>query len=107
MRIGLVIATNKPELVGAAFRYGVEALDNKNLVKVFVLNRDFEDAIVPDDEFDLGMDEYEFVDKGGAILDCDKCLEIRRKGGAGICPSCTSPDIVDFTADSDRVLTFG
>lgn len=106
MKIGLVIITSKPEPTWNAFRYGVEALDNSNSVKAFMLERAAENERTWNSQFDVAMMEYEFVDKGGVVLDCGRCLEIRGNGGPGLCPNCKLPGTIDLTADSDRVIAF-
>jgi len=107
MKIGLVITTSDPEPIWNAFRYGVEALEKENSVKAFMLERVAENERRWNNRFDVAMMEYEFVDKGGVILDCGRCLKIRKDGGVGLCPHCKTQSTIDLTADSDKVLAFG
>lgn len=107
MKIGLVISTNEPELVWNAFRYGAKAIENRHSVKVFLLGRGVECEEIKDSKFDVKKMMSEFVDKGGEILTCGTCLKIRKKSGTELCPISTMQDMVDLTAESDRVLTFG
>ena len=107
MKIGIVISTNEPELVWNAFRYGVKAVENKHVVKTFLLGPGVESEEIHDAKFDVQNMMKEFVDKGGTIMTCGTCLKIRKKGGTELCPISTMQDLVDLTTDSDRVLTFG
>lgn len=107
MRIGLVVSTNEPELAWNAFRDGVKAIENKHSVKVFLLGRGVECEDISDTKFAVKQMMRDFVNKGGEIMTCGTCLKIRKKGSTELCPVSTMQDLVDLTAESDRVLTFG
>ena len=42
MKIGIVIGTNEPEVVGNAFRFGVTALKANHEVRIFLMNKGVE-----------------------------------------------------------------
>lgn len=107
MKIGAVISTNEPELVRNAFRYGVKAIESGHSMKVFLLGRGVESQEIDDEKFNVKKMMKEFADKGGLILACGTCLKIRKKSGTELCPISTMQDMVNLTAESDRLLTFG
>jgi uncharacterized protein involved in oxidation of intracellular sulfur len=107
MKIGAVVSTNEPELVWNAFRYAVKATENGHSVKVFLLAKGVESGDINDAKFDVRGKMKEFLGKGGKILACGTCLKMRNKDGGELCPTSTMQDLVDLTAESDRVLTFG
>jgi len=47
-----------------------------------------------------------FVDKGGDILACGTCLQVRQSEGSDLCPISTMADLYQLISESDKVLTF-
>ncbi|MCL4356184.1 MAG: DsrE family protein [Nitrososphaerota archaeon] len=105
--MGIVISTNEPELAWNALRYGAKAIESGHSAKAFLLGRGVECEEIDDGKFDVRRMMNDFVEKGGVVLACGTCLKIRKKGGTELCPLSSMQDLVDLTADSDRILTFG
>ena len=106
MNLGLVIYSDQAETVWNAFRLGVFALSNKDHVKAFLLGQGVEAENLNTDKFNVTEQMNAFVDKGGEILACGTCLEIRQSGGSDLCPLATMKDLYELVQESDRVLTF-
>ena len=106
MKLGLVIYSNEPETVWNAFRLGVYALDNKDDVKAFLLGKGVEVEGMNADPFNVTEQMNRFADKGGEILACGTCLEVRHSKESDLCPVSTMKGLYEIIKVSDRVLTF-
>ncbi len=106
MKIALVISGNDPETVWNAFRFGVFALEQGDAVGAFLLGKGVEAERIEDDRFKVREVMEAFVEKGGRLLACGTCLELRAQKSDELCPVSTMRDLHALVAESDRVLTF-
>ena len=105
MKLGIVLYTSDPETAWNAFRLGSLALENQDSVKVFLLAAGVECESFDTERFRVKELMEGFVAKGGQILACGTCLNIRQSGGTQLCPLSTLQDLYELIADSDKVLT--
>jgi sulfur relay (sulfurtransferase) complex TusBCD TusD component (DsrE family) len=106
MKLGLVIISNDPETVWNAFRFGVFALQQGDMVKVFLLGKGVEAETLHHAQFNVIAQIQQFVEKGGTVLACGTCLKIRAQGATEVCPLSTMKDLYELVGSSDKVLTF-
>lgn len=105
MKLGIVIYSNDSETVWNAFRLGIFALKEGDAVKVFLLAKGVECESIDTDKFKVTERMQEFVDKGGEILACGSCLEVRDSKGSEMCPLSTMKDLYDLIQESDKVIS--
>ena len=53
MKLGIILNSNDPETTWNAFRLGIEALENKHSVKIFLLGKGVECENIQDKKFDV------------------------------------------------------
>lgn len=107
MKVGIILNSNEPETAWNAFRFGVEALDKKHSVKVFLLGKGVECENLQDEMFNVQKMINAFKKRNGLILACGTCLKIREKEESKICPLFTMKDLLKLVEEADKVLTFG
>ncbi len=105
MKLGIVIYSNDSETVWNAFRLGIFSLNQKDEVKVFLLAKGVECESFDDAKFKVTEQMQEFVDKGGEILACGTCLQIRNSNGSEMCPLSTMKDLYELIKNSDKVIS--
>ncbi|NOZ59145.1 MAG: DsrE family protein [Euryarchaeota archaeon] len=106
MKVGIVISSNDPETVWNAFRFANFALSSGDEVKVFLMGKGVEAETLDTENFKVTEQMQSFVDKGGEILACGTCLNLRRKEGSELCPFSTLKDMYEVVAWSEKLLTF-
>lgn len=106
MRIVIVIYSNDPETVWNAFRFGVFALNEGDVVKVFLLGKGVECEQLDTEKFKITEQMRVFLDRGGEILACGTCLRIRNSSGSEMCPLSSMSDLYEIIKDSDKVISF-
>ena len=106
MKIGIILNSSDPETAWNAFRFGVEALDKKHDVKLFLLGKGVE-CNIQNKKFNVRRMIGAFKKRGGVLLACGTCLKIRGKEKSGVCPVSTMDNMLSLVAESDKVLTFG
>ncbi len=107
MEIGIILNTADSETVWNTFRFGVEAIDKKHFVKIFLLGKGVECDSVQDENFDIQKMINTFKKQNGVILACGTCLKSRQREGSNVCPISTMKDLLKLVEESDKVLTFG
>ncbi|MBS3122370.1 DsrE family protein [Candidatus Woesearchaeota archaeon] len=107
MKIGIIIATNEPEVVWNAFRFGLISLTSNHTVKVFLINKGVEVEDINDKKYNIKEQITSFIENKGQILACGTCLKSREKEGSSVCPISTMKDLLKLVEDSDKLLTFG
>ena len=107
MRFGIILNTNDPETVWNSLRFGMTSLLDHHEMKLFVLGNGVDLDKIEDDRFDIGRQIITFIDKGGRILACGTCLNLRNKVSSEVCPMSTMQDLLELVKESDRVITFG
>jgi sulfur relay (sulfurtransferase) complex TusBCD TusD component (DsrE family) len=106
-KIGIVISSNDAETVWNAFRLATYSQGEGDTVSVFLLGKGVEAPEIIHPEFDVKEKITSFLDKGGKILACGTCLELRKKTGkSNMCSVSTLSDLYDIIKKSDRLLTF-
>jgi len=106
VKVGIVISSNDPETVWNAFRFANFALSSGDEVKVFLMGKGVEAETLDTENFKVTEQMQSFVDKGGEILACGTCLNLRRKEGSELCPFSTLKDMYEVVAWSEKLLTF-
>ena len=106
MKLGIIIYSKHSETVWNAFRLANFALNEGDLVKVFLFAEGVECESIDTDKFSVTKQMQEFVDGGGRILACGTCLEIRHSRGTELCSLSTMKDLYEIVKESERVLTF-
>lgn len=106
MRIALVIYSNDPETVWNAFRLGVFALKQGDSVSAFLLAKGVECDRMDTPRFPVTQQMREFLERGGQILACGTCLQLRGKEETELCPLSSMADLYRLVRECDRVLTF-
>ncbi len=108
MKIGIILNSNEPETIWNAFRFGVESLNKKHIVKLFLLGKCVEAENVKDDRFPFIEGTIKkFIKNNGVLLACGTCLKIREKKESKICPVSTIQEMLQLVEESDKILTFG
>ncbi len=106
MKLGIIMNTSAPETTWNALRLGTEALSHGNEASMFLLGDGVEIVSIKDGSFDVADVLEKFLDRGGRLLACGTCLELRHQE-AGVCPISTMSELVEMISDSDKVVTFG
>jgi uncharacterized protein involved in oxidation of intracellular sulfur len=106
MKIGIVIYSNDPETVWNAFRFGNFALNEGDVVKVFLLAKGVESASLDTEKFKVTEQIQSFINNGGKILACGTCLRIRQSEGSEMCPMSTMNDLYEMVMNSDKIIAF-
>jgi sulfur relay (sulfurtransferase) complex TusBCD TusD component (DsrE family) len=106
MKLGIVVYSGDAETVWNAFRFGNFALNQGDLVKVFLLAKGVEAESLDSDKFKVTDMMNEFARQGGQIFACGTCLRVRHSEGSKLCPISTMQDMYDIVKQSDKVVTF-
>jgi len=106
MKLGIIVNTNDPEKAWNALRLGNEALAGGNKSGLFLLGSGVEIVSIKNKTFNVAEALKKFLNKGGNLLACGSCLELRRQE-AGVCPISTTSELVEMISDSDKIVTFG
>jgi uncharacterized protein involved in oxidation of intracellular sulfur len=105
MKLGIVIYSTDAEAVWNAFRLGVFALKQRDIVAAFLLAKGVECEKLDAAPFNVKEMMQSFVDGGGRILACGTCLKLRNSQGSGLCPLSTMQDLYELIRDCDRVVS--
>jgi sulfur relay (sulfurtransferase) complex TusBCD TusD component (DsrE family) len=106
MKVGIVIYSKDPETVWNAFRFANFALKEGDETKVFLLGKGVECESLDTEKFNVTEQMNSFVGKGGKILACGSCLEIRHSKGSDKCSLSTMQDLYKILKESDKTVTF-
>jgi len=106
LRIGIIIASNDPETVWNAFRFGNFASQEGDSVSVFLLGKGVEAEKIVSDNFDVSGMMKSYTENGGKIFACGTCLRSRNEGGTELCPISTMAEMYEIVKQSDKLLTF-
>lgn len=108
MKIGIILSTNDPEIAWNAYRFGLMELSLGHEVKTFLLGKGVEIEDINDPKFNVLEKVKEFMEKGGELLVCGTCLDIRKmKDDFELSPANTLKDMANLVNESDKVLMFG
>ena len=106
MKLGIVIYSNDSETVWNAFRLASFSLNNKDEVKIFLINKGVEYETKSNEQFNIKEQARKFLDSGGKIFACGTCLKIRQSEGSELCPLSTMKDLHEIVKESDKIITF-
>jgi len=105
MKLGIVIYSTDAEAVWNAFRLGVFALKQGDIVAAFLLAKGVECEKLDAAPFNVKEMMQSFVDGGGRILACGTCLKLRNSQGSELCPLSTMKDLYELVRDCDKVVS--
>lgn len=107
MKLGVVLSTDDAETAWNALRLGAAAVDEGHEVRMFLLGAGVEVERIADGKFDVQEQVRRFVSKGGELMACGTCLDLRGQEASAVCPVSTMGDLVRLVDGSDKVVTFG
>jgi uncharacterized protein involved in oxidation of intracellular sulfur len=106
-KIGIIIYSNEPETVWNAFRLANFSQEEGDTVSVFLLGKGVEAPEINNPDFNIKEKINSFIEKGGKILACGSCLNMRKtKGKGNLCTVSSLSDLYDIIKKSDKLLTF-
>lgn len=106
MKLGIIIYSTDAETVWNAFRLGVFARKEGDVVNVFLLSKGVECETLDTDQFPVTTQMKDLLERGGKILACGTCLKLRGSEGTELCPLSSMKDLYDLVRDSDKVVSF-
>ena len=106
MKIGVVISSSDAETSWNALRYANFCLDQKDEVKVFFMGKGVEYQKVSTEKFNTVEQAEKFMQAGGTIYACGRCIKSREQESSDMCPISTMKDMYDIVKESDKVVTF-
>ncbi|KAB1187628.1 MULTISPECIES: DsrE family protein [Haloferax] len=107
MHLGLIIETNNAEQIWNAFRLANTALEEDNLVEVFLLGDGVEAPDVETASFNPHGVMQQYVQKGGELFACGTCLDSRGLEPDELRPHSTMRDLLGIVEHTDKVVTIG
>ena len=106
MKLGIIIYSTDAELIFNAFRLANFSLIEKDEVRLFLLASGVDYESLHSEKFPINDLAQSFVRKGGQILACGTCLNLRQKDGSELCPLSTIKDLYELVRDCDKTVTF-
>ncbi len=106
MKLALVLTVTEAEAVFNALRLANYALEQGDVVGVFLLGKAVELDQIEDPRFNAREQAEAFLTAGGSIHACGACLKLRNSEGSELCPLSTMKDLYDMIEGADRVVTF-
>ncbi len=106
MKLGMVIYSTDSETVWNAFRLGVFALKEGDVVAAFLLAQGVECRGLDNEKFKVTEAMDQFIAAGGRIQACGTCLKLRESADTGVCATSTMQDLYRIARDSDKLQTF-
>ena len=106
MKLGVIIYSTDSEVVHNAFRLANFSLKEGDQVKVFLLASGVEYESLNSEKFNITELAQKFLIKGGEILACGTCLNLRKQDSTELCPPSTIQDLYEIVRDCDKTVTF-
>ena len=106
MKLGVIIHSTDAEVVYNALRLANFSLKEGDQVKVFLLASGVEYESLNSEKFNIIELAKKLLDKGGEILACGTCLNLRKKDSTELCPLSNMNDLYDLIRDCDKTITF-
>ena len=106
MKLGIIIYSNEAETVWNAFRFANFAIQEGDTAKIFLLAKGVEYESLDGGKFKIREQADAFLSKGGHLLACGTCLQLRHAEGSEMCPISTMKDLHALVKESDKVVTF-
>ena len=107
MKIGVLLSSNDPESAWNAFRFANTGRDGGHDVRVFLMGKGVEAVALRDTTFDVGKQIRRFAKRGGEVLACGTCLELRKRDAGPSCSSSTMSSFLEIVVSVDRLVSFG
>ena len=107
MKIGVLLSSNDSESAWNAFRFANTARDGGHDVRVFLMGKGVEVVALRDAAFDVGKLLRRFAKRGGEVLACGTCLELRKRDAGPSCSPSTMASFLDIVVSVDRLVSFG
>ena len=106
MKFGVIIYSTDAELVYNAFRLANFSLKEGDQVKVFLLASGVEYESLNTQKFNIIELAQNLLDKGGEILACGTCLNLRKQDSTDLCPISNMKVLYELINDCDKTVTF-
>ena len=106
MKFGVIIYSTDAELVYNAFRLANFSLNEGDQVKVFLLASGVEYESLNSEKFNITELAQKLLGRGGQILACGTCLNLRKQDSTELCPLSTIQDLYEIVRDCDKTVTF-
>ena len=106
MKLGIIICSTDAEVVHNAFRLANFSLKEGDQVKVFLLASGVEYESLNSEKFNITELAQKLLVKGGEILACSTCLNLRKQDSTELCPLSTIKDLYELVRDCDKTVTF-
>ena len=106
MKLGVIIHSTDAEVVYNALRLANFSLKEGDQVKVFLLASGVEYESLNSEKFNIIELAKKLLDKGGEILACGTCLNLRKQDSTELCPLSNMNDLYKLTRDCDKTITF-
>lgn len=107
MKIGVLLSSNDSESAWNAFRFANTARDGGHDVRVFLMGKGVEVVALRDAAFDVGKLLRRFAKRGGEVLACGTCLDLRKRDAGPSCSPSTMSSFLDIVVSVDRLVSFG
>jgi predicted peroxiredoxin len=106
MKLGIILYSNDPETVFQTFRLGTAALKKGDGVSLFMLAKGVECDTLDNEKWHISEQMRDFQERGGKLMSCATCLQIRQKPEVKGCRRSSIEDLHRLIEESDKVLTF-
>ncbi len=104
--IGIILYSNDAETVWNAFRFANFSKTKGDTVTIFLIGKGVEALTIENEDFDIQEKAEDFMAKGGKILACGTCLNLRNMGEDEMIIVATLKDLYTIVKSSKIVLTF-
>jgi len=107
MKLGILLSSSDPETAWNAFRFANTAREGGHDVRVFLMGKGVEALTIRDPTFDVGKQIRVLAGRGGEVLACGTCLELRKQDAGPSCSPSTMRSFLDLVVSVDRLVSFG
>ena len=104
MKLGLLLYSTDAEVVHNAFRLANFSLNEGDEVNVFLLASGVEYQSLNSEKFNITELAQQFIDKGGKLLACGTCLNLREQDGTVLCPLSNMKDLILLEVSTGKEL---
>lgn len=106
MKLGMILYSTDAEVIHNAFRLANFSLNEGDEVNVFLLASGVEYQSLNSEKFNITELAQQFIDKGGKLLACGTCLNLREQDGTMLCPLSNMKDLYELVRDCDKTVSF-
>ena len=105
MKLGLLLYSTDAEVIHNAFRLANFSLNEGDEVNVFFwLVVEYQS--LNSEKFNITELAQQFIDKGGKLLACGTCLNLREQDGTVLCPLSNMKDLYELVRDCHKTVSF-